>query len=152
MDLLIAHKIPFCKNLLRQVAPSLETVPASDGQESATVPSKPRSSTGQAPPLPLSAEAGQLKSFMPKARYGAPGTRERAFPLGTCSRGVTAMFALTRPSVLVPSRWELCGRKWVETSCSHCLAFCTSVACSPQVHVPEYHCDPELRQESCGVQ
>ncbi|KAM7051471.1 condensin-2 complex subunit D3 [Molossus nigricans] len=51
-----------------QVAPGLETVPASDGQASATVPSKPRPSTGQAAPLPPSAEEGQLKSFMPKAR------------------------------------------------------------------------------------
>ncbi|XP_016072876.1 PREDICTED: condensin-2 complex subunit D3 isoform X2 [Miniopterus natalensis] len=57
-----------------QVAPGLEIMSASDGQENASVPrganqpSRPESSTGQAASLPLSAEAGQLKRLMPKAR------------------------------------------------------------------------------------
>lgn len=57
-----------------QVAPSLEIMSAPAGQENATVPhsvsqpSTPRSSTGQAPPLPLSLETGPLKRLMPKAR------------------------------------------------------------------------------------
>lgn len=57
-----------------QVAPSLEITPASVGQENATVPrgasqpSKPGPSAGPAPPGPLSAEAGQSKRPVPKAR------------------------------------------------------------------------------------
>ncbi|XP_070256151.1 condensin-2 complex subunit D3 isoform X1 [Myotis yumanensis] len=57
-----------------QVSPSLEIMPASDGQENASVPrgasqpSKPGSSAGQAPPGPLSADVGQSKRPLPKAR------------------------------------------------------------------------------------
>lgn len=61
--------------LPRQVSPSLEIMPASDGQENASVPrgvsqpSKSGSSTSQAPPGPLSSDAGQSKRPVPKARY-----------------------------------------------------------------------------------
>lgn len=51
------------------------TVPATDTQ-----PSTPRTAAGQAPPLSPSLEAGLLKRFIPKSRYGA----------GTSGMGQTA--------------------------------------------------------------